>query len=336
MVHVPFYATRLLRKYGMKADYLAMGGPSKLWNKYDYMFLPSLVPFIRAWDEFRFFWGTVAKYETIHSHFAIAMTTSGWEYPLLKKMGRKIVIHYRGCEVRDKGKNMALHPDVNICTSCDYNAEICTDPQRRKRVDLARKYGDVFLVTTPDMKDFVPDAIHFPFFLPQIEYEKYNNSGKKRSERDEIKIVHVTGHPGIEGTEGINKAIDRLKEKGYRINFKFLHIVPHEEVLREIAEADLTIGKMKMGYYANAQIESMFLGVPAITYVRPEFMNSELEHSGFIFTTLKDLETTLEYYLKHPDELEKKQRIARSSIMHLHDNERLAKKMMELYRSINK
>lgn len=333
MIHVPYEATRLLRRHGMKADYLACGGPSKVWNRADYTFVAGPYSFVRAWQEFVFFWKVVAKYEIVHTHFGIMLTTSGWEYPVLKRLGRKIVVHYRGCEVRCRERNMALHPDVNICQQCDYNAEICTEPIRRQRVALSRRYGDLFLVTTPDMKDFVPDATHMPFFLPQLEEATFAaQSRRERRPGDPIKIVHVTGHPGIEGTDEIRAAIERLKAKGYPLQFVFLHIVAHVDVLREMADADLSIGKMKMGYYANAQIESMFFGVPTITYVRPEFMTSELERSGFIFTTLPELERTLEYYLTHPEELARKRAIARESILRLHDNEVLGKQMVALYR----
>src|SRR5262249_9743660 len=153
-----------------------------------------------------------------------------------------------------------------ICQECDYNASICTSKINRKRRRLAEKYGDLFLVTTPDMKDFVPEAEHLPFFAPEVKPNAYalqcSNSTRNK---DEIKIVHVTVHPGIEGTKHIQAVIDQLREKGFKINFTFLKNVPHERVFEELADADLAIGKMKMGYYANAQIESMSFGVPTVT-----------------------------------------------------------------------
>jgi hypothetical protein len=279
-----------------------------------------------------FFWSVVAKYEVIHSHFGIMFSATGWELPHLKRMGRKIVVNYRGCEVRDPQKIKMMHPNMNICEVCDYNGSVCRDG--KPRVALAKKYGDLFLVTTPDMRDFVPEAIHFPFFAPTVDYEKYTGSPRPYSPDRPLKIVHVTNHPGIEGTEQIRAVLERLKVKGYKIDFVFLRGVKPERVFEEYRDADLTIGKMKMGYYANAQIESMFLEIPAITYVRPEFMTEELRNSGFIFTHLNDLESTLEYYLSHPEKLEEKRRIARSSILQLHDNELLAKLLVDLYRRL--
>jgi Glycosyltransferase len=254
------------------------------------------------------------------------MSRTGWELPILKLMGRKIVLHYRGCEGRSPDKNQELHPEMNICQKCDYDRWVCREG--KKRVERIRKYADISLVTTPDLKDFLPKATHFPFFCPDIDYEKYAWQG---TVNEEIKIVHITNHPGIEGTDDIKRAIDSLKTKGYKINFVFLRGVTPEKALEEYKSADIGIGKMKMGYYANAQIESMFCGVPTITYVRPEFMTPELKDSGFIFTHLNDLEKTLEHYLKHPEELAEKRKNARASILRIHDNETLARQLIVLY-----
>jgi glycosyltransferase involved in cell wall biosynthesis len=181
------------------------------------------------------------------------------------------------------------------------------------------------------MKDFVPNAIHFPFFAPGLSMLDDTIQTRNFPKQGEIKIVHVTNHPGIEGTEYIQQAIQNLKKKGYSLNFVFLQGVSHNQVMKEHKDADLAIGKLKMGYYANAQIESMALGVPTITYVRPQFMTEELETSGFIFSTPDELEATLQFYLDHPEELEKKRRIARKTILQLHDNSVLVKRLMELY-----
>ena len=109
-----------------------------------------------------------------------------------------------------------------------------------------------------------------------------------------FRIVHATNHPGIEGTRHIVAAVESLKKKGYDIELRLLSGVTQERVLAEMADADLTVGKMKMGYYANAQVESLALGVPAVTCVRPEFLTPELVESGSIFATIDTLEATLE------------------------------------------
>lgn len=326
MVHIPYHTTRILRRHGWKADYLAVG-TSAVWDKCDYRKSDRWSPFL-AVKEFALFWRVVARYEVVHLHFMTTMSVNGWELPLLKGMGRKIVVHWRGCEVRNRERNMALHPDVNICQKCDYDATLCRSPENAARRALAARYADYALVTTPDMLEFVPGAELFTFFAPEALPPPAPRAARASGR---FRIVHATNHPGIEGTDEILAAIDRLRARGHDVEFVFLKGVSHERVLAELATADLAIGKMKMGAYANAQIESMALGVPTVTYVRPEFVTPDLENSGFILTSLGNLDDTLDFYLRNPDALEAKRRIARESILKLHDNERLAARLIAIY-----
>jgi hypothetical protein len=333
MVHVPYYTVQLLKQEGMKADYLALG-TSFTWNKCDFNFTRSGFGFARLIKEMVWLWRIVAKYEILHLHFMLSLTETGWDLPILKSMGRKIVIHFRGCEIRDPVKNIQMHPKMNICQQCDYNRVACSSPAIIRRKNLAQQYGDIFLVATPDLKDFAPKAFHFPLFSPDKHLITLCEHPQKKEKRP-FKIVHATNHPGIEGTAIIQKIINNLILKGYSIKFVFLRETSHQHVLEEFATADLSIGKMKMGYYANAQIESLFLGIPTITYVRPEFVTEELENSGFILSSLEMLEQTLEYYLTHPHELQKKRNIARSSVEKLHSNKYLIQELIKIYRTLS-
>jgi hypothetical protein len=251
-------------------------------------------------------------------------------------MGRLIVVHYRGCEIRDRNTNIQLHPQMNICEECDYFYEssglyACQIASILKRRQLASLYGDIFLVTTPDMKDFAPNAIHFPFFTENDGNDIENQACKQFSKLHPLRLVHATNHPGIEGTKKIVEIVNRLRSRGKEIEFIYLNGVNPDVIKKQLATADLSIGKMKMGYYANFQIESMLQGVPAITWIRPEFLNEELNSSGLILSDFASLEMTLDYYYNHPEELHKKKSIAKASILKLHANHRLVTDLARIY-----
>ncbi len=330
MNHVPYNWVRILRRHGVDAAFLAVGS-SPYWDKCDYQFQPQGLPFLAALTEFWTFWTIVARYEVVHAHFMITHTRTQWELPFLKRMNRALVVYWAGCEIRDRDFNMRLHPLMNICEQCDYNASICQSPVNNARRRMAKKYGAITLVSTPDMRDFVPDGIHFPFFAPPDLPEPSGPSSPHWPAKPVFKIVHATVHPGIEGSAQIEATIRRLQERGWPLQYEFLHMVAHNKVIDALRDADLAIGKMKMGYYANFQIEAMAMGVPTITYVRDEFMTDELRNSGFIFATLPTLETTIECYLQHPEKLAEKRVKARRSILALHDNDRLAKHLIGIY-----
>jgi hypothetical protein len=325
MVHVPWQTTRLLRRHGWTADYLAIGR-SPIWDQADYCRVPKTI-WWDAFDEFIWLWRVAARYEIVHLHFMITVTRIGWELAWLKRMGRFVVVHWRGCEIRDREKNMMLHPEINLCQQCDYDPRPCQSIANQRRRSLAARYGDCFLATTPDLLDFAPQATHLPFFHPEVEPQPV----RQRPSEEPLRLAHVTVHPGLEGTDDIRRTVERLQRKGRRIIFQALSWVRPQEVLSAFAEADLAIGKMKMGYYANAQIESMVMGVPTITYVRPELMTAELQNSGFIFSTLQELENTLEHYLDHPEELARKRAIARLSILRIHENDVITRQLATFY-----
>jgi glycosyltransferase involved in cell wall biosynthesis len=329
MVHIPYETVQHLRRQGIKAAYLAIGRSSH-WNKCDYNFVPSPFAPIRALQELWIFWTLIARYQVVHAHFMYAISESGWELPLLKRMNRKLVAHFRGCEARDRERNMLLHPEVNICQACEHRPYICLTMSAARRRRWARDFADVTLVTTPDMKDFLPEATHFPFFAPDMPEPAPLAAPTSRP----FTVVHVTNQPGIEGTTEIEAAIETLRSKGYVIDFRWLRDLSHQEVLDAIVGADLAVGKMKMGYYSNAQIEAMACGIPAVTYVREDFMTDQLRASGFIFSTLPDLARTIAHYIDHRDALEAKRRIARASILKLHDNEELAGRLIAIYASL--
>lgn len=330
MVHIPYQTTRILRRQGWTADYLAVG-TSPVWNECDYRISPAWNPILRAIREFWMLWRVLRRYEVVHLHFMTTMSAGGWELPLLKRMGRKIVAHWRGCEIRNREQNMASHPAINICQQCDYNASVCRSPANARRRHLAARFADHELVTTPDMLEFAPGAEHFTFFAPEALPPPVP---RDQTIPRPFRIVHATNHPGIEGTEEIAAAVERLRARGYQIEFVFLKGVSNGRVLSELAAADLSIGKMKMGAYANSQIESMAMGIPTITYVRPEFVTPEIESSGFILCSLPQVEETIEFYLRNPKALEDKRRIAQSSILALHDNDRLARRLVSIYERI--
>lgn len=329
MVHTIFDTVSLLNEKGWKAKYLSINLPNETWGQADYVLKKKTKPYLQALSDFIFFWKVMARYKVIHSHFFIMLSASGWELPILKKMERKIVFHGRGCHMRNKELNEQINtdPQYNICACCDYDMKSCTSNAVVSRRVLARMYGDEFLVTTPDLLDFIPEADVLPFFAPEV---KVADKAYKQNDSS-LKIAHITNHPGIEGTASIEKIIAELKDEGFDIDFINVSGAAHDAVLKVLSEADLTIGKMKMGYYANAQVESMNLGVPAVTYVRSEYMTETLKESGFIFSDLKHLKETIKYYFENPDKLKEKQLKAKSSIKQLNNNAEIIQQLERVY-----
>jgi glycosyltransferase involved in cell wall biosynthesis len=334
MIHVIYNTVHILKDLGYKADYLSIYASNTTWAKSDYVFTETKGNKNALWKQFIFFWRVVAKYEVLHAHIMLSISDNGWELPYFKRTGGKIVVHYRGCEIRSREKNMALHPHINICQHCEHIPYICKNDFWLQRYQIIKNYIDYEIVTTPDMKDFVPHATHIPFFSPIKTLPVISHRLKEISQTSPFNVLHITNQRGIEGTDEIEKIIAELNENNYPITFRHISNLSNDKVLEAYKEADVTIGKMRMGYYANAQIESLFYGVPAITYIRAEFITKEMLNSGLIITNMSELKQTLINLVESPELLLEKKNLAQSTAVLLHSNEAIGKQYIKIYKEL--
>lgn len=270
----PYIMSRVFRKLGYPSDFLTIGDPSKYWLRYGekgYDFNIDSTKrsyFIRPFYELFQFWKYATHYDVFHYHFLTSFFSlfCFCELKYLKKLGKKIVFHFSGCDIRDKETTIKKY-ELSCCTECDYPFEACTNVFKERYRRLAKKYGDLFLVTTPDLLQYIPEAHHLPFMRDLLNYDSIPASPKQNGT---IRIVHATNHDGIEGTHYVEEAVARLRSEGYPVELITLRKVPHERALAIYKGADISVGKLTMGYYANFQIESMAMGKPTLCYIRED------------------------------------------------------------------
>jgi len=334
VTHQPYLITRHLRAQGFNADFLAKGEGWLSYNEEGWDFnmnrtrLPGPIRFLY---EFWQAWALYPRYEIIHSHFLQMIGSGFWELPFLKRMGKKVVFHFRGDDIRRKKMNLQLNPGLNCCQECDYPEEYCEDRRRDFLAQKARRYGNLFLVTTPDLNDFFPEATHFPFMLPELPGQ-IPPLRRKEHLGTPSKILHLTNHEGIDGTNYLVKAANRLREEGYEVELIIPQKVPFQEILRMYPEVDISVGKLRMGYYANAQIESMYFGIPTMCYIRKSFLE-KIPDCPIINVRPETLYDKLKYCLDHPDEMMARGRRGPEFVRKYHSGDLLAKRLIDLYQN---
>src|SRR5216117_3051993 len=66
--------------------------------------------------------GTIARlaprFDVFHFHFGTSFLPRLLDVPILKRMGRKIVFHFHGCEVRNRARMLEAHR-LSTCVECD-------------------------------------------------------------------------------------------------------------------------------------------------------------------------------------------------------------------------
>lgn len=301
--HKPFMLSRLMREQGLKADFLALNtnlGTGILNMGWDYQLPAGISWRKRRVIEFYYVWFVMARYDVIHSHFKTFLSEDAWELKYLRKLKKVLVFHFRGCDIRYRSRNMQLQPELNCCQECEYPVGSCDTPYQQGQIDIARKNGDLFFVTTPDLLDFMEGSEHHRFIPPVgVEFESIVPVPR---EPGLFRVVTSSNHHGVDGTRFIRAAVERLRSEGRQIELVEVSQMPYRQALAVYKSADVYVGKLRMGYYNNANIETMQLGVPNMSYIREDFRRIAPD-CPIIVTTPDTVYERLNYYIDRPEEL---------------------------------
>lgn len=300
--HQQFMISRLLTAHGVKSKFLAINNDlaPNLNIGYDYALPSNLDPFYRRLLQTYYLWAVAARYDVIHIHFSAWLTNTGREFEYFKKLGKVVVFHFRGCDLRQKSVNNAINPELNCCQECEYPSGSCENQEQRMKLATAMKYGDLFFLTTPDLGDFIKEGQHIPFLSPTaMDIDSIESSPK---EPGIFRIVTSSNHHGIDGTKYVREAVKRLREEGKPVELVEVHNMPYRKAIGVYKSADLFVGKLRMGYYNNANIELMSFGVPNMSYIREKYLPI-VPDCPIIVTRPDNAYEKIKEWMDKPDEL---------------------------------
>src|SRR6266496_2729942 len=129
-----------------------------------YRWSVSLFNFLRClfrYDMFHFFSG-----ETL-----LPRKLRRFELMMYKLFGKKVVMHFVGCDIRslDYSHWKAIHMQEYLAGA---DAFPKSELWQQKLIKDAEQYADTILVSTPDLKEIIPEATYSPVLL---DLDKYLN-----------------------------------------------------------------------------------------------------------------------------------------------------------------
>lgn len=183
------------------------------------------------------------------------------ELPLLKLLGKKVIVVYVGSDSRPpiiSGKH--LDDSGGFVSPQQTQKETLLMVQGIKRVETNANY---ILTHTASAQFFSKVFIRVNAVGTPMPAPSKKSGSVVKGDENVVRIVHAPSRPLAKGSAVIRKIIDDLREEGYRINLVELMGVPNSTVLQELEKCDFVVDEV----YSDAPMCG--LSTEAATFGKP-------------------------------------------------------------------
>jgi glycosyltransferase involved in cell wall biosynthesis len=274
----------------------------------------------------RFALEAMQRYDVFHFYFGNTLFPFPFpDLPVLRALGKRIVCHFCGCDVRQRASTLANY-DVSGCHECV--SLVCLG---KRHPDPG--WADVSIVSTPDLLEFVPGAVLMPGPVDLARWSPRPPRATPISHEDPVRVLHAPSDREIKGTRYLVAAIERLRGEGYPIELLMLEGVPHEQVVEFCGQADIAVDQLMIGAYGTVAIEMMAKGVPVVCRIRDDLRHHYPGDLPILSAGPTDAYEVLRDLLETPDTWAELGRRSREYVEREHEMHRVARRALALYRS---
>lgn len=265
------------------------------------------------------------RWDVFHFHFGRTLIPPhNFDLPLYRAMGKKLVFHFHGCDVRSRAHMRAAHAH-STCTECD--PPFCI-PARQKRVlGEAERFAHAQIVSTPDLLESAPRAqqVHVAVWLPDYPAAGFRETPKL--------VLHAPTNRLIKGTPYVERAFEALRPRFPGVEFRILEKKSWPDLKAAMAECDVFVDQLHMGWYGMVTAEAMAMSRPSLCYIRPDF-EPRLKDCPVVRTSVETLTEDLAALLQDAPRRRELGERGRAYVEREHEAHVIAGHLIALYRSL--
>jgi hypothetical protein len=183
----------------------------------------------------------------------------------------QIVVIYQGDDIRQERTNVQPGETSLETMGPEDHFSHNLDILKRKQAVLMGKVCSGIFALNPDLLQFLPHTAKFlPYFhvpLDQVtpRYPSLSSSI--------LQIAHAPTNRQVKGTEYIISAVEKLKSEGYALSLDLIENRTHEETFEAIAQCDVYIDQLVVGWYGGVAVEAMALGKPTVAFLSEQSLS---------------------------------------------------------------
>ena len=242
--------------------------------------------------------GLLPRTDVFHFVFGLTLVPQSLQYPILRALGKRSVMHYLGSDIRGK---------------------------TREQLASGKKAG-AEIVGSWDAIRWVPEATVIPPGVDLAAIRPVPPSDRRRPV-----VVHAPSSRRRKGTEHVLRACE-----GLDVELRIVEGLRHDEALALYREADLVVDQLNSGWYGLLAIECLALGKPVVTLLRDEPRRRTEEAYGIevpiVGATAETLRERLSALVEAgPAEWRRLGEASRAYAERVHDLERVTDALVALY-----
>jgi glycosyltransferase involved in cell wall biosynthesis len=235
--------------------------------------------------------------DVFHFYFGLTLLPKSVQFPLLRALGKKSVVHFLGSDIRGK-------PPTELAWSSRAGARV---------------------VGSYDAIRWVPDAQVIPPGIDLSTIEPVPPTGRGRP-----LVVHAPSSRTPKGTEHVVAACAELN-----VDLEIVEGLDHREAFERYRRADVIVDQLNAGWYGVFAIEAMALGKPVVAFLHDEAVLRTEEAFGIkvpiVNATKETLAAALRPVAESPEERMRVGAASRAYVEQVHDVERIADRLLALY-----
>ncbi len=294
---VPWANVQALRRHGIDAK-LVVFNRYKLHPEADRSLERSGGLVSRQLTQWQALLGLLPATDIFHFYFGLTLVPRSLQFPILRALRKKSVMHYLGSDIRDKTP-----------------AELTFG-----------KKADAQLVGSYDAIRWVPEAEVIP---PGIDVRAIEPAFPA-IDRARPVILHAPSSRRRKGTEHVLAACE-----GLDADLVLVEGLHHDEAFERYRDADIVIDQLNAGWYGLFAIECMALGKPVVTFLHNEAVARTEEafktRVPIVSATKESLRQRLERLVADAAERRRIGERSRAYAEKIHDLELVADRLLALY-----
>jgi glycosyltransferase involved in cell wall biosynthesis len=296
---IPWENVQALRRKGLDAR-LVVFERGRLHHEADWSLDRRGPLAVRLAQQFAAFARLAPATDVFHFYFGLTLVPKSLQFPLLHALGKKSVFHYLGSDIRGKTP-----------------AELAYG-----------KRADAEIVGSYDAIRWVPEAHVVP---PGLDLRPFAPVPPSDSPRP--LVVHAPSSREKKGTEWVIEACKELP-----VDLDVVEGVPHEEARARYVRADIVVDQLRAGWHGVFALESMALGKPVVSYLKPDVVERSAEGYGvripIVPATRETLVDALRPLVEQPALRREIGAASRAYVEQVHDVDRVADRLVDVYRSL--